>query len=318
MHSASLPPRSIGIDIGGTNTRAGFVDAAGRATALVSQPTIGGEAGVVEGTVHLIERLLDSTGIGLADVDLIGVGMPGLVDPSTGRVTHGVNLGLDERPSPIRDRLAGRLGRPVWVGNDVNAAALGATLELDGRDAEVGRTGVIAYLSIGTGIAAAWVHRGHLWTGSAGAAGEIGHISIDPNGPPCGCGQRGCVEAICSGSAITRRWPTDTGSSTASLLDAAAAGQPAALAVWNDVAGGLASAVNIVTMSIDPDLIVPGGGIAAHGAVVVPALADALRTRAQQSRFLATLNAADRLRHVQQADQVGVIGAVLAASNASS
>ena len=307
---------SIGIDIGGTTTRAGLVDADGRMTALISRPTLHGETAIVEGTVDLVDALLQQSEHQLTDIGLVGVGIPGLVDSHAGAVRHGVNLGLGERPVPMADLLAHRLGCPVRLSNDVNAAALGAAHELDGRDAHFARTGAIAYLSIGTGVAAGWVLNGKVWSGASGAAGEIGHISIDPNGPACECGQRGCIEAITSGSAITRKWPTESGSSIAALSAAAASGRTDAMAIWDEVIDGLAQAVHIVTMSIDPDLIILGGGMANHGDVVIPLIAASLRNRFNHSALLASLDMADRLRHVHAVDHVGVVGAVLAASDA--
>jgi glucokinase len=305
---------SIGIDIGGTTTRAGLVDADDRITALISRPTVRGAAAIVEGTVDLVDALLKQSEHQLTDIGLVGVGMPGLVDSNAGEARHSANLGLGESPVPMRDLLAHRLGRPVWLSNDVNAAALGAARELDGSDAHFARTGAIAYLSIGTGIAAGWVLDGKVWSGASGAAGEIGHISIDPNGPACECGQRGCIEAIASGSAITRKWPTESGSSIAALTTATTSGRPDAVAIWDGVIDGLARAVNIVTMRIDPDLIVLGGGMANHGDVVIPLIASSLRNRLSHSALLTSLDMADRLRHVRDVDQVGVVGAVLAAS----
>lgn len=308
---------SVGIDVGGTTTRAGLVDADGRVIALTSRPTQRGETAIITGAVELVDEVLQQSEHDLADVHLVGVGMPGLVDSHAGEVRHGVNLGLGESPVPMRNLLAHRLGRPVWLTNDVNAAALGAASELDGSDARFAHVGAVAYLGIGTGIAAGLVLDGKVWSGANGAAGEIGHISIDPNGPACECGQHGCIEAIASGSAITRRWPSESGSSIAALIAAATSGNTNAVAIWDAVVDGLARAVNIITMSIDPDLIVLGGGIATHGDVVIPAIADALRRQVEHSALLASLDIADRLRHVQCVDQVGVVGAVLAALDAS-
>jgi glucokinase len=101
---------SIGIDIGGTTTRAGLVDADGRTTALISRPTVRGEAGIIQGAVDLVDALLQQSNSQLTDIGLVGVGIPGLVDSHAGTVRHGVNLGLGESPAPIRD-LANRLGR---------------------------------------------------------------------------------------------------------------------------------------------------------------------------------------------------------------
>jgi glucokinase len=312
------PAVLIGIDIGGTTTRAGLVDPDGGVSHLATRPTVRGEAGIIDGSVELVDEVLKASGHEFADVRLVGVGMPGLVDVHAGDVRHGVNVGLSESPFPMRDLLANRIGRPVWLTNDVNAAALGAADELTGSDARFAREGAIAYLGVGTGIAAGLIVDGKVWSGAHGAAGEIGHISIDPDGPYCRCGQRGCIEAISSGSAVTRKWPSESGSSISSLIAAAKSGDTDAVVIWDEVVDGLARAVDIISMTIDPDLIVLGGGIATHGGVVIPAMTRALRRHVEHSALLSSIDVADRLCHVRRVDHVGVVGAARAALDAIS
>ena len=128
----------------------------------------------------------------------IGIGVPGLVDAEAGSVRHAVNLDLDGGWLPLGRELEQLLGHKVVVENDVNAAALGAAALLP---AGVPRD--LAYLSIGTGLAAGIVLDGRLRRGVHGAAGEIGHIPVDPAGPLCACGQRGCLELTVSGAALS-------------------------------------------------------------------------------------------------------------------
>ena len=123
----------------------------------------------------------------------VGVGVPGIV--AGGVVRHAVNL--DVRQMDLAAALRDELGVPVAVDNDVRAAALGAYAV---------RGGSLAYLNLGTGIAAGIVVDGRVRSGSTGAAGEIGHVAIDPAGPECACGQRGCIEAFAGGAAIAHRW----------------------------------------------------------------------------------------------------------------
>src|ERR671910_811353 len=119
------------------------------------------------------------------------VDVPGLVDARSGTVKHAVNLGVDGEWLPVGQLLADLVGVPVLVENDVNAATLGA-VALSGADD-------VVYLSIGTGLAAGLVLEGRLRRGEHGAAGEIGHVPVDPQGVVCQCGQRGCLETIASG-----------------------------------------------------------------------------------------------------------------------
>jgi len=171
-------------------------------------------------------------------------------------VTHALNLGLEGLE--LGAHLTDRFGRPVRVDNDVNAAALGAYHLL-------GHTGSLAYLNLGTGLAAGFVLDGALWRGSRGAAGEIGHIPIDPAGPMCHCGQRGCLEVVASGSAIARAWPTDDPRPASALFASAAAGDPSAVEVRRRLVEHVAAAVRLLVLTVDVDRIVIGGGLSSLG-----------------------------------------------------
>lgn len=167
--------------------------------------------------------------VSVGDVNAIGIGIPGTVDPLLGTVRFAVNVGIGRDEIGLGPRLTDELGVEVHVENDVRAAALGADWYLSN---EFGPVSDLAYLSIGTGIAAGYVEHGRLRRGNTLVAGEIGHIPIDPNGPLCACGQVGCIEAISSGSAIERMWPTEKAASAVELHRAAVAGDPNARRLW--------------------------------------------------------------------------------------
>src|SRR5262245_32843537 len=188
----------IGLDIGGTKTLGVVVDRAGQVRAEVRAPTKPGAQGVTETAARVVEELLAATEEPLWGP--IGIGVPGLVDTSRGAVKHAVNLGLDGDWLSLADQLGKRVGQRIAVENDVKAATLGAQA-LSGADD-------LVYLSLGTGLAAGLVLDGRLRRGVHGAAGEIGHIPVDPSGPLCQCGQRGCLETMASGSALAVAWPT--------------------------------------------------------------------------------------------------------------
>ena len=151
-------------------------------------------------------------------------------------------------------------GAPVVVDNDVNVGVLGAA-------AALGHSGNLAYLSVGTGVAAGFLVDGQVHRGAHGAAGEIGHLPVDPGGPPCECGQRGCLEVVASGSAIARRWRNgeSTHAAVSEMLAAAAAGDADAIALRDEVADHLAWAVALIAQTVDPDVIVLGGGVLEAG-----------------------------------------------------
>jgi glucokinase len=294
----------VGLDIGGSKILAAAVDPRGRVVETLRLPTRTGPDGVVDVATEAVETLAEQVG-GRRAVTGIGVGFPGLVDAENGDVMHAVNLDITTRV-PLAGLLRERLGVRVAVENDVNAAALGTAAALG-----LGRAGV-GYLSIGTGIGAGLVIDGNLHRGSRAAAGEIGHIPVDPTGPVCNCGQRGCLEVLASGTAIASRWPhTEGGGPAAHLFAAAAAGDPAAVAVRDEVAGHLAEAVRILVLTVDVDAVVLGGGVAEVGEPLVDAVRGALRRQAAVSAFLRDLDLAGRVRITPVGIPVAAIGAAL-------
>ena len=308
--TGDLPPHGIGIDIGGTSTKAAVVDGSGAVLASATMPTTSGSDGVVDTALRVAREVARQAGLVLDDVDAIGVGIPGTVDPQLGTVRFAVNVGLGADAVDLGARLALGLGVPVHVENDVRAAALGADWFFATRGTAFAD---LAYLSIGTGIAAGYVASGHLHRGARLVAGEIGHVPIDPAGPVCACGQIGCIEAISSGSAIERAWPTANGTSASALHRAAADGDASAAALWSKVIGGLSSAVLMLALTLDPEVIVIGGGVATVGQPLVDAIAAKLTFDARHSEFLGSLDLGTRLRIVDPAVLLGPIGAVRAA-----
>ena len=234
----------------------------------------------------------------------IGIGIPGIVDRDRGTVAHAVNLGLGGEWFPLAGRLADRTGATVVVENDLNAATWGAHV-LSGADD-------LAYLGLGTGLAAGFVLSGTLRRGIHGAAGEIGHVPVDPVGPLCSCGQRGCLELRASGSALTAAWPTQGHLPPAeALFAAAAAGNQAAVAARDRFAAGVADAVRMLGLAVDPAVIIIGGGVAHVGEPLLAAVTAALRAQAATSPFLAALDLASRTTLLPGRLPVGAIGAAL-------
>jgi glucokinase len=308
--SADLPTLGIGVDIGGTSTKAAVIDAAGTVLASIVLPTQSGAKGVVATASEAALLVARSASVSISDVSAIGIGIPGTVDPQLGTVRFAVNVGIGHDDIDLGSRLSAELGVDVHVENDVRAAALGADWYLATGS---GAVNDLAYLSIGTGIAAGYVERGQLRRGNALVAGEIGHIPIDPQGPLCACGQTGCIEAISSGSAIERMWPTETGASAAALHRAAVGGDAAARRLWDGVIGGLSRAVLLLALTWDPEVIVLSGGVASLGDVLRGAIADRLALDARQSEFLGSLDLGARMHVIDPTVPLGPIGAVRAA-----
>jgi predicted NBD/HSP70 family sugar kinase len=238
----------------------------------------------------------------------VGIGVPGLVDPRDGGLRHAVNLDIGADPVSLREPVRRLIGGPVTVGNDVNLAALGAAEQF-------GRTGSVAYLSVGTGIAAGFVFDGKVFPGVRGVAGEIGHLPVDRYGPVCECGQTGCLETMASGAVIARRWRGPDGSpgDAAGLLAAANAGDHRAIALRDEVLGHLAWAVALIAQTVDPELVVLGGGVAEAGPPLLDAMRAALRRRAAVSPMLASLDLAARVAIAPPDVSLGALGAARAA-----
>jgi predicted NBD/HSP70 family sugar kinase len=298
-----------GLDIGGTKTLAVAIAPSGDVVATTRGPTRAGDpATVAAHAVATLGELAASAGIAVDGLAAVGVGLPGIVDTERGEVRHAVNLGIDGHPAPLGREVRDATGVPTLVVNDVDAAAVGAVDLLGDPDAD------LAYLSIGTGVAAGLVLGGRLRRGARGAAGEIGHVVLDPAGPPCPCGQRGCLEVLVSGPAIARRWPTPEGAPVAThLVTAAAAGDEAAAAILADVAGHLATAVQLLALAVDPHRIVLGGGVTEAGRPLADAVRAALATRARQVPLLAELALADRVTVLPAGAVPGATGAAVLA-----
>lgn len=310
----------IGVDIGGTKTDAVAVDDAGSIVEQMRLSTGYGPDAVLNTAVEAVSRVAELAGIRVEEATSIGVGVPGRVDARLGTVAHAVNLGVDGLD--LGAELSARLGVAVRVENDVNAAALGAyhLLVAEGwpvPDWSGEADHSMAYLNLGTGLAAGIVANGRLWRGSRGTAGEIGHIPVDPAGPLCPCGQRGCLELMASGSAIARQWPTDHPQPAQHLFEAADAGESLAIEVRERLVESVASAVRVLVLTVDVEFVVIGGGIASLGTALLDGVRAVLARRATESPFLASLELADRVRLVPAGFPSAAVGAAFAGATFS-
>ena len=304
MSDVQVATLSVGIDIGGTKTHAVAIASSGQIIQQVRIPTGFGPDAVLETAVAAVSQLAELTATEITGFTSIGIGIPGAVDNRTGRVTHAVNLGLEGLE--LGAELSRRLGRPVRVDNDVNAAALGAFHLLQKHE-----NLSMAYLNLGTGLAAGIVIDGSVWRGSRGTAGEIGHIPVDPNGPECPCGQRGCLEMLASGSAIARQWPTDDPKPARALFAAAAEGDPHAIEVKQRFVENVAAAVRILVLTVDVDSVVIGGGLSSLGPVLLDDVRAVLASWEADSPFLASTDLSSRVAIVPVEFPAAAVGAAL-------
>lgn len=306
----------LGFDVGGTKTDAVAVAPGGEIVARLRRPTGWGPAAVVQTITGLIDEL--AVEVGASDFRSIGVGMPGQVAAGGAVVTHAVNLGLDELD--LAQAIGAAYGVPTRVENDVKAAAVGAyTLRgFGGAGAGFGAgADAIAYLNLGTGIAAGFVSNGRLWRGAHGTAGEVGHISVDPHGPLCRCGQRGCIEAFSGGAAVAERWGRPAALPVLDVFDAADAGDPRAIELRDGLVFGVASAVRVIVLASDVATVVLGGGITALGDRMLHPVMSSLARSAGTSPFMRSLRLAERVELLPQGSPAAALGAALIGATAT-
>lgn len=261
----------VGVDVGGSKIAVLVADADLQPRARFTLAMqVGAPDRAADVIVGAIRAALGDAGTAIGQVTAVGVGVPGRVDPVTGTVSLAVNLGWHDLP--LGPELASRLGVPVALENDVRAAAAG----LHERRV-LGDVDDLVYLSVGTGIAAGVVLGGRLHRGVRGMAGEVGHIVLDPEGPSCACGLRGCFEALAAGPAVARAAreavaagrPTSLAAietpAAADVYEAASAGDPVALAIAAAAGERVARVVHELVMTYGVEVVVLGGGVARAG-----------------------------------------------------
>jgi glucokinase len=242
-------------DIGGTNTQAALADAQGNLITSAKIPTDSTSVEtVVRGAAGLLTELLETPDAENAGVRAVGVAAAGTVRFADGTVVYSPNLPF--RNTPLKEMLAEILRLPVMVDNDANLAALGENRFGAGRG-----TKDMVMLTIGTGIGGGILIGGHLYRGRDGGAGEFGHMVIDRNGPVCACGNRGCLEAIAGGRAIA------AGSGPKEIIERQA-GEAIGIALAN------------IINTLNPEMIVLGGGVVEDRQDIVTIAAKAAVTKA--------------------------------------
>ena len=298
----------LGIDIGGTKTHAVLVD--GDVVAHSEQAPSGrGPQDVVAVAADLGSRVLArGLGSGHGPVERVGVCVPGLVDSATGRVRQAVNLGVEELD--LGSALSEALALEVTVTGDVKAAAMWVH-----RTTPVPPGGRLAYLNLGTGLAAALIGSEGVVGGLLGAAGEIGHIPV-ADGPSCRCGQVGCLETLASGSALHRIWGR-SGPEAGCPFAAALAGDPLAQEAVDALCTGTARAIHILVLAGGATDIVIGGGLTALGAPLHAGIGRALQRAADTTPLLRVLRLHERFSLRPSAVPLAALGAALAADDES-
>ena len=302
---------AIGVDVGGTSTKAALVDRTGKILERTQRPTET-QAGT-KGIIEVVERLIEAAPSLDAETVAVGIGAAGFVDAESGSVTFSPNLVYDD--PQIADAVSSRSGLPTMVDNDANAAAWGERAFGTGKGSDH-----LALLTLGTGIGSGFIIEGRLLRGATGAAAELGHMVIDPDGPPCPCGLRGCFEQFASGSAIARSARAAVRDEPGSLVvafagdieqitaehvaRAASEYDETATAVLRSAGKALGIGLSNVVNLFDPKLIVLGGGVVRAGEPLLGPARDELarRTNAQRRRPM-------RLDVTVLGNDAGILGA---------
>ncbi len=309
-------PETIGVDLGGTKMLVGVVDSELRVHYSSSAPSIGLSQ---DQLLETLEGELRAAIEARPEAEAAGLGIPCTIDRQRGVAVMAVNLELAD--VPVRDLIGDRLGIPVTIDNDANLALLAEHRFGAARGADQA-----AMLTIGTGIGGGLLIDGRLYRGATGAAGELGHVVIEADGPPCqgNCPNRGCVESLASGTAIAREGLAAGERSPDSALgralaagedldgalvtDAALAGDETAREVLALVGRRIGVALSSLANALDPEVIVIGGGAIRAGELLVePARAELV------ARALAPMNRT-RVAAAELGPEAGMIGAATLAA----
>ncbi len=308
----------VGIDVGGTGLKAGVVDESGKILSKVSCPTLveRGAEPVVNDMAHLALKAVEAANLTVDDVKAVGVGIPGIEDPRTGRVPFCTNLYWHD--VPLVEWMRRVIDKPIYVGNDATVAGLAESVS--GVSAGVKNS---VFITLGTGVGGGIVLDGKVYSGSNGVGSEIGHMITVAGGEQCTCGNKGCWERYASATAIIRMGVESANRNpdgalakavggklediTAKhVIDLAKAGDPDCAKVFDayvyHLCVGLVSIINF----IDPEVIALGGGVSAAGDFLL----DAVREKLPSMIFYKAMPYA-RIELATLGNDAGIIGAAM-------
>jgi glucokinase len=303
---------TVGVDVGGTRVRAGLVDAEGAILDTARASTPSSEKALESAVAGAVGELAKRHAVGA-----VGLALAGFVTPDRRGVRFAPHLAW--RDAPVADRIADRVGLPVVVEHDVNAAALA-----ERRFGAAKGAAHVVFVALGTGIGSALLIDGELYRGAYGVAPELGHVRVVPDGRPCPCGKRGCWERYCSGTGLAttavellardhlhspvlgRLAAGDPGQVTGQRVAAAAReGDPVACAAMAELAVWLGEGLALVADVFDPELMVIGGGVSESAPLFLDEAREhyAARLTGRGNRPLA------RVRVAQLGEAAAVVGA---------
>ena len=314
----------VGVDIGGTNLKAGLVDENGvlLATQKMKVASIADDDGLAWTVASLVQELAHTVNLSVSDVASVGVGVPGTVEIRSGSINYTCNLPL--RNVPLRKLFHRYLSIPLYIENDANCAALAEFLVGAGRDSKRFVT-----ITLGTGVGAGIVHNGKIYHGANGMAGEVGHMVIQRGGLPCPCGRHGCWEQYASATALKRITAAALAAHPHSILAqvvaenegrvsgqsafiAARRGDPVGQQVCDEYVDYLACGVVNVVNIFQPDTLAIGGGVSneAEEQLLLP-----VQQRVARESIPCGRDRRTRIVKAELGNRAGIIGAALLGKN---
>ena len=292
---------SIGLDLGGTNLRGAAIDRSGSILEKIAgrTPLSAGKEALFDEMAEVISSLKDRWGAGgLAG---IGVGVPGFILLKEGVIKNSNNLAFLEN-TPIRDEMEQRLAARVVLENDANAAALGEKWMGAGRGVDD-----LVLLTLGTGVGGGVIAGGRVLHGYLGMAGELGHLTVVPNGYPCGCGNQGCLEKHASASAVAamaRVMNLGENLTSKDVFDMAMAGDEKARRIWRLIGQALGVGLAMLANTFNFPLYLLSGGMLGAWEFFAPAMLEEARWRSFTLRTTDT-----RIERATLGNQAGLYGA---------
>ena len=314
----------VGVDIGGTNLKAGLVDENGvlLATQKMKVASIADDDGLAWTVASLVQELAHTVNISVSDVASVGVGVPGTVEIRSGSINYTCNLPL--RNVPLRKLFHRYLSIPLYIENDANCAALAEFMVGAGRDSKRFVT-----ITLGTGVGAGIVHNGKIYHGANGMAGEVGHMVIQRGGLPCPCGRHGCWEQYASATALKRMTAAALAAHPHSILAqvvaenegrvsgqsafiAARRGDPVGQQICDEYVDYLACGVVNVVNIFQPDTLAIGGGVSneAEEQLLLP-----VQQRMARESIPCGRDRRTRIVKAELGNRAGIIGAALLGKN---
>lgn len=302
----------IGVDVGGTNIKLGLVHPNGQVIArnhFATKPFASSKIKLITAIAQNIEAILKAQGLAKKDIAGIGIGLPGLIDHAKGVVRFLPNI-PGWRNVALKAILEKKTGLPVTIDNDVKLITLAEWKFGAGRG-----VANLVCITLGTGVGSGLILNNTLYRGEANAAGELGHVPLNEEGPHCNCGGKGCFETYVGNRrlyALADKIMGTTGMSTEKMFALAQAGNKKALKFWETAATHIGNGLVGVVNLLNPTLIIIGGGVANNEKYLFKTIESVIKQRAMHVQ-----GGMVKIKRAQFGDDAGIIGAQVLVNNAT-